>query len=270
MLAPTLVPPLARVLGWPAARFGGAAGSSRAATRSAIPSRTASTASALMIGARARHARRGPRRRAEDDVRGLGEHALHRRLRAHVARTASRRPRSPPERRCAQLPGRHGRQRRARRRRPRLRPPRSASPASGRRQQGDRREMDRRQPATPAQLGANGAFVAKDYAKEHHLTVGSPIELETPTGATLHLTLKGIFDPPKGGSPFGDVTISTATLRPRLPEPAEPVRVPEDERRRHRREHAAARGRAAVVPGREDPDESRSSRRTRSAASTCC
>ena len=30
MLAPTLVPPIARVLGWPAARFGGAAGHARA------------------------------------------------------------------------------------------------------------------------------------------------------------------------------------------------------------------------------------------------
>jgi putative ABC transport system permease protein len=61
---------------------------------------------------------------------------------------------------------------------------------------------------TPAQLGQNGAFVAKSYAEDHHLTAGSPIVLKTPTGATLDLRLLGIFDPPKGGSPFGDVTIS--------------------------------------------------------------
>jgi len=60
----------------------------------------------------------------------------------------------------------------------------------------------------PARLGANGAFVSKDYAKSHHLTVGSPIALKTPSNATLHLRLLGIFAPPKGGSPFGDVTIS--------------------------------------------------------------
>jgi len=65
-------------------------------------------------------------------------------------------------------------------------------------------------PSTPGRLGNDGAFVSKDYAKSHHLEVGSPIDLQTPTGATLHLKLRGIFAPPKGGSPYGDVTISTA------------------------------------------------------------
>jgi hypothetical protein len=56
-------------------------------------------------------------------------------------------------------------------------------------------------PSTPGRLGNDGAFVSKDYAKSHHLEVGSPIDLQTPTGATLHLKLRGIFAPPKGGSP---------------------------------------------------------------------
>src|SRR5947209_1815104 len=42
---------------------------------------------------------------------------------------------------------------------------------------------------TPAQLGADGAFVSKDYAIAHHLNVGSPIVVETPRGAKLHLVL---------------------------------------------------------------------------------
>ena len=50
MLAPTLVPPIARVLGWPAARFGGAPGLLARGNSIRNPSRTASTASALMIG----------------------------------------------------------------------------------------------------------------------------------------------------------------------------------------------------------------------------
>ena len=50
MLAPTLVPPLARVLGWPAARLGGAAGTLARGNAIRNPGRTASTASALMIG----------------------------------------------------------------------------------------------------------------------------------------------------------------------------------------------------------------------------
>ena len=50
MLAPKLVPPLVRVLGWPAARFGGAAGKLAESNSARNPARTASTASALMIG----------------------------------------------------------------------------------------------------------------------------------------------------------------------------------------------------------------------------
>jgi ABC-type antimicrobial peptide transport system permease subunit len=61
-------------------------------------------------------------------------------------------------------------------------------------------------------LGANGAVVSKAYAKDHHLTVGSPIPLLTPTGDVLDLVLKGIFAPPTGGSPFGNVTISSNTF----------------------------------------------------------
>jgi putative ABC transport system permease protein len=64
-------------------------------------------------------------------------------------------------------------------------------------------------PQTPAQLGNDGAFVSKNYAKDHHLKVGSPLAVQTPTGSVMHLTLRGIFAPPKGGSPYGDVTIST-------------------------------------------------------------
>jgi putative ABC transport system permease protein len=49
MLAPTLVPPLVRVLGQPASRFGGAAGKLARGNAARNPARTASTASALMI-----------------------------------------------------------------------------------------------------------------------------------------------------------------------------------------------------------------------------
>jgi putative ABC transport system permease protein len=58
-------------------------------------------------------------------------------------------------------------------------------------------------------LGTNGAFVNKDFAKDHALEVGEGISLLTPQGATPTFTVKGIFDPPTGGSPFGPVTISS-------------------------------------------------------------
>jgi putative ABC transport system permease protein len=66
--------------------------------------------------------------------------------------------------------------------------------------------------SVPAELGQTGAFVSNDYAKDHDLKLGSPIAVKTPTGQLLRLRLKGIFDPPKGGSPFGDVTMSAATF----------------------------------------------------------
>jgi ABC-type antimicrobial peptide transport system permease subunit len=43
------------------------------------------------------------------------------------------------------------------------------------------------------------------------LTIGSPLQLTSPTGQTVSLHVIGIFDPPTGGSPFGPVTISDKT-----------------------------------------------------------
>ncbi len=61
-----------------------------------------------------------------------------------------------------------------------------------------------------ADLGADGAIVDNDYAKKRLLTLGSPIMLTSPNGKSVELVIKGIFDPPTGGSPFGRVTISTS------------------------------------------------------------
>jgi putative ABC transport system permease protein len=61
-----------------------------------------------------------------------------------------------------------------------------------------------------ATLGDDGAFVDKDYAKSHHLDVGSPVPVTFADGKTELFNVKGIFDPPTGGSPFGRVTISAA------------------------------------------------------------
>jgi putative ABC transport system permease protein len=64
---------------------------------------------------------------------------------------------------------------------------------------------------TMAELGDNGAFTDKDYAKTHNLTIGSPVKLTFANGKQKTFTIKGIFDPPPGGSPFGKITISQAT-----------------------------------------------------------
>lgn len=62
-----------------------------------------------------------------------------------------------------------------------------------------------------ANLGDDGAFVDNDYAEKRLLDVGSPFTMTFPDGRQKQLVLKGIFDPPTGGSPFGEVTISNAT-----------------------------------------------------------
>ena len=60
-------------------------------------------------------------------------------------------------------------------------------------------------------LGPDGAFTDNDFAKKHHLTVGSPVRILVPSGQRQTFHIKGIFDPPTGGSPFGPVTISSVT-----------------------------------------------------------
>jgi putative ABC transport system permease protein len=72
---------------------------------------------------------------------------------------------------------------------------------------------------TLGQLGADGAIVDDGYAKDHNLTAGSPIQLQTVSGQTLRLAVRGIFTPPAGGSPFGAVTISTAAFDATNPRP---------------------------------------------------
>ena len=70
-----------------------------------------------------------------------------------------------------------------------------------------------------ANLGSNGAFVDNDYADDHNLKIGSPVVVEAPSGQEINLVVKGIFDPPTGGSPFGHVTMSSATFDKAYPNP---------------------------------------------------
>jgi putative ABC transport system permease protein len=63
-----------------------------------------------------------------------------------------------------------------------------------------------------ATLGDDGAFVDKDYADSHHLAIGSPVPVTFADGTQELLNVEGIFDPPTGGSPFGRVTMSTTVF----------------------------------------------------------
>ena len=215
MLAPRLVPPLTRVLGWPATRFGGASGRLASGNSARNPSRTASTASALMIGLTlvtlVGVLAAGLKTRFQSSVNEV--------FVANYAVTATDNftPISvASERALDRAPG--------------------VVAVSGVRA-GDGKAFGGRinvtgvepnvtqvikvtweagSANTPALLGSNGAFVSKSYASggspSQQLHVGSPLAVTTPGGAVLDLTVRGIFSPPKGGSPYGDVTISTATF----------------------------------------------------------
>jgi putative ABC transport system permease protein len=74
-------------------------------------------------------------------------------------------------------------------------------------------------PSVLANLGADGAFVDTDYAKSHNLALGSPVALTFANGTQQTFKVKGIFDPPTGGSPFGRVSFSTTTFDRHVPEP---------------------------------------------------
>jgi len=208
MLAKTIVPPLAHVLGFPAASMGGASGALARGNAMRNPQRTASTASALMIGLAlvtlVAVLASGLKTTFEGSVNAV--------FSADYALTATDNF-SPISIASAssvtKVPG--------------------VDVVSGVRA-GEGRWFGNKvgvtgvagsiskvidvnwtdgSQAVPGELGSNGAFITKSAAKSHHLAVGDPTELETPTGKTLHLVIRGIFDPPKGFSPYGDVTIST-------------------------------------------------------------
>jgi putative ABC transport system permease protein len=208
MFAVRIVQPFARLLGWPATKMGGAAGSLARDNARRNPQRTASTASALMIGlalvtlvavlaAGITHSFRG----AVDKIWRNADYAI----------TA--------QNNFSPIP-------------PSAADAAAKSPiveAVGNVRTGDAAAFGKGffatavNPAastmftldwssgsqqTMAQLGQNGAFVDKDYAKSHRLRAGSPIVLTFANGDRKAFVVRGIFDPPSGGSPFGRVTVS--------------------------------------------------------------
>jgi putative ABC transport system permease protein len=208
MLAKVLVPPLASVLGWPATRIGGAAGQLARGNAMRNPTRTASTASALMIGL----ALVTLVSVLATGLKSTFESSINQIFHADYALTATNNF-SPVSIASAE----------ALRRVPGVQVVSGVRAGQGR-TVGGKINVSGVSPdiskvinvkwqvgssAVPRELGESGAFVSKEYAKAEHLQVGSPITVETPAGKVMHLVLRGTFAPPKGGSPFGDVTIST-------------------------------------------------------------
>jgi putative ABC transport system permease protein len=73
--------------------------------------------------------------------------------------------------------------------------------------------------SVPGRLGRDGFFTDNDFAKSHDLHVGSVVNLEFPSGTHADVRLLGIYEKPNGGSPFGEATISTALFDKYIPRP---------------------------------------------------
>jgi putative ABC transport system permease protein len=210
LLSVRFVRPLALALGWPATRIGGAAGWLARDNARRNPQRTASTAAALMIGlalvtlvAVLASGITSTFRGAVNDLWARADYAI------TAQNNFSPIPVAAAEA-AAEVPG---------------------VQAVGNVRTGDAEAFGNRFFATAvdpptrgifsmdwkegsnavlSSLGGNGAFVDDGYAKDHHLHVGSPIDLTFASGAKKRFVVKGVFDPPAGGSPFGSVTISVA------------------------------------------------------------
>jgi putative ABC transport system permease protein len=73
--------------------------------------------------------------------------------------------------------------------------------------------------ATVGSLGRRGAVVTDGFAKDDHLHVGSSIRVVTSNNKRLEFTVKGIFKPPALGSLLGAVAITTSAFDSTFPRP---------------------------------------------------
>ena len=207
--AARLVPALATTLGWPAARAGGAAGELARGNAKRNPTRTASTAAALMIGLAlvtlVAVLGQGIRSTFNDSVDSL--------FGADYAITAQNNFSPIPTSAAEAAAGAPGVEDVASVRTSeafvlgKARFITAADPNLG-----DTLTVDwvAGSAATFRELGDDGAVISDDFAEDHDLAIGSPLEVTMASGETLSLRVEGVFDPPTGGSPFGSVTMSSA------------------------------------------------------------
>jgi putative ABC transport system permease protein len=209
MLAPRLVRPLASAIGWPATKIGGVAGVLARSNSMRNPSRTASTAAALMIGltlvTTVAVLAEGLRASFRDAVKSEF-HADYALTSQNVFQPGSPEPTEAIRKSglASAVAGVRGGEGRAFGKNVQVT---GVEPGIS---QMIRLKWTVGSDASLDQLGAHGAVVDKDYAKKHKLGVGSSLHLLTPNGTVLPLQVRGIFNPPTGGSPFGRVTISDA------------------------------------------------------------
>ena len=207
LLAPSLVKPLARVLGLPARRLGGVAGELAGANAVRNPGRTASTAAAMMIGLTlvtivaalgagvSAGTKAAVTKQLHADYVVDGKQQLPFRasegdkLAAIPGVTASTQVRSDK----ALLQGKE-------------QPVTGIDPATIAHFYSF--EWTTGSERTLAELGSDGAIVSKSYAKDQHLGIGSRLSLVTPAAKKQTLVVRGIYNPPDANPLLGDVSMT--------------------------------------------------------------
>jgi putative ABC transport system permease protein len=218
LLAPRLVVPLARIVGWPARRAGGLAGELAGANAVRNPGRTASTAAALMIGltlvtvvAVLGAAMNNATKAAVTDQLHAG----------YVVDGTNGLTFSTAEgEQLAGVPG--------------------VTAASHVRSdkalvKGEDTDVTGIDPATigrfytfewtngsdntVSQLDEDGALVTKDYAEDHAVDVGGKLAIQSPSGEKRTVVVRGIYDPPKAKHLLYDVSITQAAFDAAFPSP---------------------------------------------------
>jgi putative ABC transport system permease protein len=218
MIAGRTVRPLARIVGSPARRFGGPAGRLASGNATRNTTRTATTAAALMIGlalvtlvATIASSFRASTRSADEDAVSAD----------YVVTSKSGFDTIPAAvgAAVARVPG--------------------VENVSGVRQDeakafGDKAtvnglaptfadtvsmDFDKGSEAVIPRLGSSGAIVAKSFADDHDLRIGSPVKLTTSAGDTVALRVAAVADPE--AQITGDVMVSQSAFDASFPRPSD-------------------------------------------------
>src|SRR3954453_22149438 len=73
--------------------------------------------------------------------------------------------------------------------------------------------------AAVAHLGADGALVTQTYAEDHDLAVGDPLSMQTASGDKLRVAVRGIYDPPEIQQMLGPISITQQAFDKVFPQP---------------------------------------------------
>ena len=73
--------------------------------------------------------------------------------------------------------------------------------------------------AAVSQLGTDGALVTQTYADDHDLAVGDRLPIQTPSGDKLTVAVRGIYDPPEIEQMLGPISITQQAFDKAFPQP---------------------------------------------------